>query len=62
MNCTHPVLYNHPDGLRCHICGALISANDAADKPEGQKEKPAEAQKPGRRKRKAKGADGNENH
>jgi hypothetical protein len=45
MNCTHPVLYDHPDGLRCHICGALISANDAADKPEVQEEKPAETPK-----------------
>ncbi len=45
MNCTHPVLYNYPDGLRCHICGALIDANAAADKPEGQEEKPAEAPK-----------------
>ena len=45
MNCTHPVLYAHPDGLRCHICGALIVANAAADKPEGQEEKPAEAPK-----------------
>lgn len=55
MDCTHPVLYNHPDGLRCHICGALIKAQE--DKQ--QEEKPAEAPK---RKRKAKGADGNENH
>lgn len=61
MNCTHPVLYAHPDGLRCHICGALIVANAAADKPEVQEEKPAEVPKPGR-KRKAKGADGNESH
>jgi hypothetical protein len=42
MDCTHPVLYNHPDGLRCHICGALIAANDAGDKLQGQEEKPAE--------------------
>jgi hypothetical protein len=45
MDCTHPVLYNHPDGLRCHICGALIAANAAADKQEGQEEKPAETPK-----------------
>ena len=57
MNCTHPVLYNHSDGLRCHICGALIKAQEDRQ----QEEKPAEAPKPGR-KRKAKGADGNENH
>lgn len=51
MDCTHPVLYNHPDGLRCHICGALIAANAAADKPEGQEEKPAETKiKPSKRK------------
>jgi hypothetical protein len=45
MDCTHPVLYNHPDGLRCHICGALIAANDAGDKLQGQEEKPAETRK-----------------
>ena len=61
MNCTHPVLYNHPDGLRCHICGALIADKPATDQPEGREEKPAEAPKTAR-KRKAKGADRNENH
>jgi hypothetical protein len=51
MDCTHPVLYNHPDGLRCHICGALISANDAADKPEVQEEKAVKTEKkPAKRK------------
>ena len=51
MDCTHPVLYNHPDGLRCHICGALIADKTAADKPEGQEEKPAETKiKPSKRK------------
>ena len=59
MDCTHPVLYNHPDGLRCHICGALIADKPATDQPEGREEKPVETPK---RKRKAKGADGNENH
>jgi hypothetical protein len=51
MNCTHPVLYDHPDGLRCNICGALISANDAADKPEVQEEKAVKTEKkPAKRK------------
>ena len=45
MNCTHPVLYNHPDGLRCHICGALIVEKPADDKPEGQEKKPPEGPK-----------------
>ena len=56
MNCTHPVLYDHPDGLRCHICGALIAAKPEGDKPEGHEEKPAETPKNGR-KRKAKTAE-----
>ena len=45
MNCTHPVLYNYPDGLRCHICGALVGEQPANDKQAGQEEKPAEAPK-----------------
>lgn len=57
MRCTHPVLYNHPDGLRCQICGTLIEDNPTTDQPEEQEEKQAP-----KRKRKAKGADGNENH
>ena len=55
MNCTHPVLYHKGGALVCHICGAVINAQE--DKQ--QEEKPVEAPK---RKRKAKGADGNENH
>lgn len=47
MNCTHPVLYNHSDGLRCHICGALIKAQE--DKQ--QEEKPVETQKTGRKRK-----------
>ena len=54
MNCTHPVLYNHPDGLRCHICGALISAKDSGDKLEGPEKKPPEGlKKPAKRKAKS---------
>lgn len=45
MNCTHPVLYGHPDGLRCHICGALIAANGAGDKSQAQEEKAVKTQK-----------------
>lgn len=53
MNCTHPVLYDREGSLYCHICGALIAANCAGDKSQGQEEKPAEATKSAR-KRKAK--------
>lgn len=54
MNCTHPVLYDHPDGLRCHICGTLIAANAATDKLEGQEKKPPEGlKKPAKRKAKS---------
>lgn len=53
MNCTHPVLYDHPDGLYCHICGALITAKPEVDKPEGQEKKPPEGlKKPTKRKAK----------
>ena len=45
MNCTHPVLYNHPDGLRCHICGALVRSDAQDDKQEEHETKPAETQK-----------------
>lgn len=42
MNCTHPVIYNRPDGsLYCHICGATIEAG----KSTAPEEKPAEAPK-----------------
>ncbi len=54
MSCTHPVLYDHPDGLRCHICGALISAKDSGDKLEGPEKKPPEGlKKPAKRKAKS---------
>jgi len=54
MNCTHPVLYNQSDGLRCHICGALISAKDSGDKLEGPEKKPPEGlKKPAKRKAKS---------
>ena len=45
MDCTHPVLYDRDGGLYCHICGALISANDAGDKQEWQKENAPEGPK-----------------
>jgi hypothetical protein len=38
-------LYNHPDGLRCHICGALIAPKDAGDKPQASEEKAVKTQK-----------------
>lgn len=48
MNCTHPVLYRQPDGLRCHICGALIGADE---KPQTPEEKAAQTpKKPAKRK------------
>ena len=56
MNCTHPVLYDHPDGLRCHICGALIKAQE--DKQ--QEEKPVEAPKKKRRTKKEAETDGSD--
>ena len=67
MDCTHPVLYSRNGKLYCHICGAVLplealtkpkdEPKPATDQREGQEEKQAP-----KRKRKAKGADGNENH
>lgn len=51
MKCTHPVLYSRNCVLYCQVCGALIAANTAADKPEGQEKKPPEGpKKPAKRK------------
>lgn len=60
MNCTHPVLYHNAHGaLVCHICGAVVGEPPKAVESTTKEEKPVETPK---RKRKAKGADGNENH
>ena len=61
MNCTHPVIYQKGSVLYCHICGAALSLEAKTDNNPPAADKPAETPKPGR-KRKAKGADGNENH
>lgn len=54
MNCTHPVLYDREGSLYCHICGALIAANGAGDKSQGQEKKPPEGlKKPAKRKAKS---------
>lgn len=53
MACEHKRLKCTNNVFFCLDCGALIAANAAADKQEGQEEKPAEAPKTGR-KRKAK--------
>lgn len=54
MNCKHERLCCTNNVFFCLDCGAMVPNPYEAKKP-------AEAQKPGR-KRKAKGADGNENH
>lgn len=40
MTCTHPVIYTRPDGLYCHICGALINPPVTEEKPVETKIKP----------------------
>jgi len=54
MNCTHPVLYSRDCVLYCQICGAVLPPDVLQRKPEGQEEKPAEAPKPGRKRKAAK--------
>ena len=61
MSCEHKRLKCTNNVFYCMDCGAVVPNPYENDKPEGQEEKPAEAPKTAR-KRKAKGADGNENH
>lgn len=54
LRCTNNVFY-------CLDCGAMVPNPYVNEQPEGQEEKPAEAPKPGR-KRKTKGAEKNADH
>ena len=56
MACDHKQLRCTDNRFFCLVCGAEVALPDAADKQEGQEEKPAETQKNGR-KRKAKTAE-----
>lgn len=57
MACDHKQLRCTDNRFFCLLCGAEVPNPYKLDKQEGQEEKQAP-----RRKRKAKGADGNENH